>query len=79
MSDLLNLAGHENQTIAWGAQQALQIQQQVQSGAISAQEGAMLAEDLKQQVNIAMAADSIENKVLIDSAISGLLTVLTSI
>jgi polyhydroxyalkanoate synthesis regulator phasin len=79
MSDLLSLAGHENQTVAWAAQQALQIQQQVQAGAISRDEGAMLTEDLKQQVNIAMAADTIENKVLIDKAIEGLLTVLKAV
>jgi polyhydroxyalkanoate synthesis regulator phasin len=79
LSQILTLTGCEHQTIAWAAQQTVAVIQNRQNGSLTAEDATALLEDLKTQVQIAMAADSVENKVLIDNAISGVISIVGAV
>jgi polyhydroxyalkanoate synthesis regulator phasin len=79
LSQIVTLANCEHQTIAWAAQQTVSIIQNRQNGSLTAEDATALLEDLKTQVQIAMAADSVENKVLIDNAISGVISIVSAV
>jgi polyhydroxyalkanoate synthesis regulator phasin len=77
LENLTSLSTNENATVAWAAQQALIVAESRKNGDISAEEGADILADLRQQANIAIAADDVENKVLVDSLLSTTSAILT--
>jgi CHASE3 domain sensor protein len=76
---LISLTGHEDTTVAWAAQQALQIAQSRAGGEITPDEAVEALQDLQKQTDLSMAADAIENRANIDDAISALITVVGAV
>ena len=79
LTSLISLTGHEDTTVAWAAQQALQIAQSRASGEITPDEAVEALQDLQKQTDLSMAADAIENRANIDDAISALITVVGAV
>ena len=77
LSTLISLSKHQDANIAWAAQQSLQIVNDRNNGSLTPEESTTLLENLRQQTQIAMQADTIENKAMIDSALVGLLAVIS--
>jgi len=69
LDDLVGLSTNEHATIAWAAQQAKIVLESRINGEISAEEGADILADLRQQANIALAADEVESKVKCDAVL----------
>ena len=77
LSTLISLSKHQDANIAWAAQQSLQIVNDRNNGSLTPEESTTLLENLREQTQIAMQADTIENKAMIDSALVGLLAVIS--
>jgi hypothetical protein len=77
LDDLVGLSTNEHATIAWSAQQAKIVLESRINGEISAEEGADILADLRQQANIALAADDVEGKVKCDAVLGLTASLLT--
>lgn len=77
LSTIISLTRHEDATVAWAAQQSIQILNDRNSGNLTPTEAATLLENLRQQTQVAMQSDSIENRSTIDSALTGLIAVIS--
>jgi polyhydroxyalkanoate synthesis regulator phasin len=75
IQQLMSLAGYP--TVGSRSQQAVQIAQAIQEGQISKQEAAELLEDLKTQNQIEAQANTLQEHVAFDQALSGLITIVS--
>jgi hypothetical protein len=78
LSTIMALMGHNDLTIAWAAQRALDIVQKRQVGQISPDQAVQALIELIQQTDWSISESNMDDKALIDDAIEHLIAVVSA-
>lgn len=78
LTTILTLTGHTDPTIAWAAQQALQIVQNRHVGKISPDQAVQALTELVQQTDWSISESNIDDKAQFDDAIECLILVVSA-